>query len=192
MAQVQLNQQGARDGVTSSASRFQGPGGARRQSPLILLVDDNADSLGLLQVFLSQHGWETAASESAISAWRWVQERAPDLIITDYLMPGATGLDLCAQIRSVPRLRGVPIIVHTASSLPYRRAELYDAWVPKPVDLPQLGRTVMTLLESRGAQTDGRTATSRGSSVERVGSSGVGLECVIDTTAVGARRGRGG
>lgn len=112
----------------------------------ILVVDDNADTLMLLRLFFESEGFEVVAADSAIAARHAVQELPPDLVITDFRMPGMTGLELCEAIRAEPRTSHVPIILHTATILREQGASLYDALAPKPVELQRLRQQVSRLL----------------------------------------------
>jgi CheY-like chemotaxis protein len=53
-----------------------------------------------------------------------MQEQRPDLIITDYAMPGRSGLDLCRQLRSHGHTRHIPIVLHTGTDLPHTETAL--------------------------------------------------------------------
>lgn len=72
----------------------------------------------------------------------------PDLVITDYSMPGMTGLELCEHLRSRPETRHIPIFLHTALSEP-PAASLYDEVFTKPADLRSLVWTVRARLTRR-------------------------------------------
>jgi two-component system response regulator HydG len=65
----------------------------------ILVVDDAADTLELLQRNLTFQGYETFTASSVAEALRLLEEASVDLVITDLKMPGASGLDLIRHIR---------------------------------------------------------------------------------------------
>ena len=91
----------------------------------ILVVEDGA------------RGFELALSER------------PDLIITDYWMPAADGVDLVRRVRSTPELAATPILVTTGfgtGSASLSLAQGADAFEPKPLDPDSLRETVRRLL----------------------------------------------
>jgi two-component system, OmpR family, phosphate regulon response regulator PhoB len=112
----------------------------------ILAVDDSPDALTILRLFLSAQGFEVITAGGVAEALVRLQERLPDLIISDYAMPDRTGLDLCRSVRSHRKTHHIPIVLHTGTDLPPTRTPLYDALCPKPGSLAQLARTVRSLL----------------------------------------------
>lgn len=70
---------------------------------------------------------------------RRVCERRPDVILTDLMMPFASGVDLAAAIRERSETRNVPIVLMSAVDTPPARAtELCNAFLRKPFDLHKL------------------------------------------------------
>ena len=129
--------------------RASGPNAVRppmRPEPRILAVDDSPDALTILRLFLSAEGFEVITADGVTQALLRVQEQLPDLIITDYAMPGKTGLDLCRHLRSHPKTHHIPIVLHTGTDLPPTEAAPYDAVYAKPASLGQLVRRVRSLL----------------------------------------------
>ncbi len=76
----------------------------------ILIVDDDVGWQTLLGIMLKREGFETLKAKSAQVALEVLDNTTPDLMITDYTMPGMNGIDLCAAIR---KSRGLtfPIIL---------------------------------------------------------------------------------
>ncbi len=73
----------------------------------------------------------------------------PDLILLDLNMPGMSGQEVLAEIRTHPELRRIPVTVLTASSAEADIAASYDlganCYVQKPVDLTQFERIVASI-----------------------------------------------
>jgi len=111
----------------------------------ILAVDDEPDVLTILQWFLSSEGFEVMTALSGPEALQRVEERLPDLIITDYRMPGMSGLALCRWLRAHRETQGIPIILHTAQDPP-PTDRLYDRVFTKPSDIGPLVSEVRALL----------------------------------------------
>jgi CheY-like chemotaxis protein len=111
----------------------------------ILCVDDDPGVLEALELFLMSEDFAVITARNGAEALLRVQEQWPDLIITDYRMPGMTGLELCKRLRVSRVMRRIPIILHTAVSFP-ADSPLYDRTVAKPVDLHALAIQIRVLL----------------------------------------------
>jgi two-component system phosphate regulon response regulator PhoB len=75
-----------------------------------------------------------------------VQQRLPDLVITDYAMPEMSGLELRWHLRSHRETHHIPVILHTGTDLPPSETPPYDALCSKPADLAVLARRIHSLL----------------------------------------------
>ncbi|MBI4819178.1 MAG: response regulator [Deltaproteobacteria bacterium] len=80
-------------------------GRARR----VLLVDDEPMQLKLLSLQLTSYGFEVATASDASAALAHAANNPPDAIISDILMPGTDGFELCLRIRRDPALARVPV-----------------------------------------------------------------------------------
>ncbi|MBD2182449.1 response regulator [Planktothrix sp. FACHB-1375] len=85
----------------------------KTQNSHILLVDDNSDMRAYLTRILSEH-LKVEAVADGTGALAAVQNRVPDLILTDVMMPGLDGFELLKTLRADPRTREVPIILLSA------------------------------------------------------------------------------
>ena len=90
-------------------------------------------------------GFEVITAPNGSEALLRVQARWPDLIITDYTMPGMTGLELCKRLRASRVMRLIPIILYTGVSLP-ADSRLYDRIVAKPADFRAFALEIRVLL----------------------------------------------
>jgi CheY-like chemotaxis protein len=117
------------------------------QGASILIVDDEPDSLEALQRLLSHDGFEVTSASSGNEAIALVQERRPDLIICDLMMPQMTGFDLCLHLHQRTETRGIPIIMLSGFFVGDPLADVYDRTLLKPVDHDELVAEIRSLLE---------------------------------------------
>ncbi|MDR2364373.1 MAG: phosphate regulon transcriptional regulator PhoB [Zoogloeaceae bacterium] len=85
--------------------------------PRVLVVEDEPDILELILVNLRHNGFEPVFAENGASACTQVDAILPDVILLDWMLPGAqSGLDLARHWRAAPRTQHIPIIMLTARS----------------------------------------------------------------------------
>ena len=86
------------------------------QPTRILVADDDADLRDILRSILELAGFSVSEALDGASALRTIRGEPPDLVILDYLMPGLTGPEVCAQLKQDLLLRHLPIIMLTGKS----------------------------------------------------------------------------
>ena len=79
----------------------------------VLVIDDNADTLRLLQRYLTGTRYRFIGARDAEQALALVEESAPRAIMLDVMLPNMADWELLGRLREHPKLRGVPIIVCT-------------------------------------------------------------------------------
>ncbi|OGT15838.1 MAG: phosphate regulon transcriptional regulatory protein PhoB [Gallionellales bacterium RIFCSPHIGHO2_02_FULL_57_16] len=82
----------------------------------ILIVEDEPAIQELLAFNVMRAGLQAVCVGDADSAWEQIQNRAPDLILLDWMLPGTSGVALAKQLRADARTRDIPIIMLTARS----------------------------------------------------------------------------
>jgi len=80
----------------------------------ILLVDDEPAQLELLRYNLEKAGFETIRADNGRAAILLSEEHELDLVVLDWMMPEASGIDVCRELRSNSRTRLLPIIMVSA------------------------------------------------------------------------------
>src|SRR6266566_9661541 len=81
----------------------------------ILVVDDNPDKLGLLEMTLRLAGYDVRTAADGVEALAAIESYPPDLVITDVMMPKMNGYELAERIRANPQTRFIPVIMQTAA-----------------------------------------------------------------------------
>ncbi|MBR8835296.1 MAG: response regulator transcription factor [Stigonema ocellatum SAG 48.90 = DSM 106950] len=80
----------------------------------ILIIEDEAEIAQLIQLTLEKEGFSCRISRDGMSALQIFQEKLPDLIILDLMIPGLDGLEVCARIRQQPSAKDPYILMLTA------------------------------------------------------------------------------
>lgn len=80
-----------------------------------LVVDDDASIVELLSAILAREGYQVSEATSAQQALRMADDRIPDAIVMDWMMPDTDGLALCRLFRGRKETASVPIIIASAN-----------------------------------------------------------------------------
>lgn len=118
----------------------------------ILVVDDNTINRRLVSAVLTPAGNTVVDASSGEEALRRLEIEDFDLVLMDLNMPVMNGLEATAKIRALPSPKGqVPVIALSASAMAEEIARCRDAGmnghVSKPIDVPQLLRTVSETIQ---------------------------------------------
>jgi diguanylate cyclase (GGDEF)-like protein len=118
----------------------------------VLVVDDDADKLNLLEVALGMEGYSVRTAGNGREALAAVESYQPDLIITDVMMPEVDGYELARRIRENPLTKFIPLILQTAG--PHEAQDLRLGaevgalgFITDPTDLDLLLARARTLLD---------------------------------------------
>lgn len=120
----------------------------------ILIVDDDPVNRQVLFNLLSTERYRVIAADSGAAALKLREEHPSiDLVITDWMMPQMSGLELCRKLRENSSLSELPILMLTARGLPEDIKMGFQAgandFLSKPVDAGELRARVRTLIEMR-------------------------------------------
>lgn len=112
--------------------------GASLEGRYVLIVEDDAASAKLIAVVLEGEGCATRVATSAESALEAFEDRLPDLIVLDLILPMMSGLLFAEIVRAAPPLRHIPIIAVSAfngsEAERAARAAGCSIYVRKPID----------------------------------------------------------
>lgn len=116
--------------------------------PAVLVVDDDPDSLAYLTAAFEGLGCRSAGTRDAGEALHLLGEHPPDLVVSDFMMPGMDGLEFLDLAHA--HLPGVPLVLVSACDRPELMADARQrgavACLRKPVSLQQLAATLADLL----------------------------------------------
>ncbi len=121
-----------------------------RTPPRILVVDDTAANVHILQLRLAAQGYDVVTATDGEAALAAAREARPDLILLDVMMPKVDGLEVCRQLRADPTFPFTPIIMVTAKADPKDVVAGLEAggdeYLTKPVDQTALVARVKSML----------------------------------------------
>ncbi len=135
-------------------------GEPEKQSPLILVVDDEPDIVNLLKKALEAEGFSVATATRGLEALQAVKSHSPALVLLDAMLPEIHGFEICRKIKSSKRFGHIPVIMISAVYKGWRYAldakDAYgaDDYFEKPFRLVPLVRRVRELLDSEETPPD--------------------------------------
>ncbi|MGA2158472.1 MAG: HD domain-containing phosphohydrolase [Dehalococcoidia bacterium] len=117
----------------------------------ILIADDNAQNLYLLETVMKSNGYEVIPARNGAEAMALALKNAPDIIVTDILMPVMDGFELCRRLKANEQLRQIPLVFYTATYTDPRDEQFAlslgaDRFVIKPQDPDVLVQIVQEVL----------------------------------------------
>lgn len=122
------------------------------EQPLVLVVDDNKDICDMLYMLLSPN-YKVKVSYDGEMAWNMIPDLQPDIILTDIMMPGINGLELCEKIKQDVKTSHIPVVLLTAKSSYHDYLMGYkfqaDAYCPKPFDNKILKELIRSIINNR-------------------------------------------
>jgi len=136
------------------------------RNPLVLVVEDHADTREMLRTLLSIFGCCVIEAEDGERALNVAEHVRPDLILLDTKIPRLDGLALTRLIRSHPSLRDVPIVAVTGNAAPQFQVEALTAGcnhcLVKPVDFGKLEEVIRGIVRSKRRPQYSMVVRSRG------------------------------
>ena len=119
-------------------------------APSILIVDDEPSNFDVIAAQLSDCDYLMDYASSGQEALSSLDIYNPDLILLDVMMPGINGIEVCQQIKAMPKWQAVPIVMVTALSSKADLAKCLDAgaddFISKPVNSEELRARVKSML----------------------------------------------
>jgi len=139
-------------------------------SARILVVDDIAPNVKLLEAKLTSEYYDVITAMSGPEALEKIKAESPDLVLLDIMMPGMDGFEVCRKIKADPALVHIPVIMVTALTDAEDKVRGLDAgaddFLSKPIDDTSLMARVRSLVRLKMAMDEWRvretTATQLG------------------------------
>lgn len=120
--------------------------------PLLLVVEDNQDIREYIRQSLGED-FEILTAEDGSKGWELTQERIPNVIVSDIMMPIMDGIQLCRMAKEDIRTSHIPVILLTAKDSLHDKEEGYtagaDSYLTKPFSAKLLHSRINNLLEAR-------------------------------------------
>ncbi|MEM1308662.1 MAG: response regulator [Cyanobacteria bacterium P01_H01_bin.153] len=116
----------------------------------VLVVEDTPSEMELMSHYLRASGCVVMSATSAQQALNMAAQQRPDVIVTDVVMPGMSGFELCRSIKKEPATANVPIVICTSKNQDIDRLwgmrQGADAYVTKPYTQEELVQAVSSVL----------------------------------------------
>jgi signal transduction histidine kinase/ligand-binding sensor domain-containing protein/DNA-binding response OmpR family regulator len=121
-------------------------------APKILIAEDNQELREFLLTVLSR-SYHCLVAENGSDGWQMIKKHQLALVISDIIMPGMNGLELCRKIKTTNETCHIPVLLLTAKNTPEQISEGFrfgaDAYVTKPFDVSLLMTQTSRLIENR-------------------------------------------
>jgi two-component system phosphate regulon response regulator PhoB len=133
------------------------------ERPLVLVVEDESALLTLLRYNLESEGYRVMEAKNGEEGLALIRETQPDLVLLDWMLPFLSGIEVCRQMRRLPDLKSVAVIMLTAKSEEadkLRGLEVgADDYVTKPFSPSELMARVKAVLRRARPQLSTETLT---------------------------------
>ena len=133
------------------------PDGPLSEATTVVLVDDEVLGLAMLEHLIAgMPGMRPRCFADPVEALAWCRDNQPEIVITDFEMPGLKGTDLIQELRRQPHTRDIPIMMLTGSSdraVRYQALELGATdFLTKPIDAMEVKARARNMLAIRRGQ----------------------------------------
>lgn len=124
--------------------------GTGKQGPVVLCVDDDADTLKFVRVVLSGFGCNVLTADNGSQAIRMLEQQHVDVLVCDAQMPDIPGTEVIRAIHLIaPHVRSILLTAHCDDAKTVIEAvnvSHIDQLVPKPFEIKEIRRAVQAVL----------------------------------------------
>ncbi|KZL94278.1 EAL domain-containing protein [Clostridium magnum] len=124
-----------------------------KRKSLILVADDSRFMRFTLREFLEKDGYEVIEAKNGKQVLSLFEERKPDIILMDFMMPEIDGVSACAQLQQLPQGRNTPVIMITSLDDEESVNLAFEAgatdYIGKPINWAVLRKRLSRLLQAR-------------------------------------------
>jgi len=135
-----------------------------RRPARVLVVDDNPDLARVMSELLSSAGYDVISLTDAEAALIEIRRQVPDLVLSDVIMPGLSGFELCRQLKGDPHTRLIPFLLMTGLGDRTDKLKAIEAGaddlISKPVYAEELFARAKSLLKLKEFTDELETAES--------------------------------
>ena len=118
--------------------------------PYILVMEDEDALATLLQYNLEKEGYDVAVASDGDEGMLQIEERIPDLVLLDWMLPKLSGIEVCRRIRNRPETRNLPVVMLTARGEETDRVRGLDTgaddYLTKPFSMVELMARIRAVL----------------------------------------------
>lgn len=118
----------------------------------ILIIDDDNQTTTLLEMLLTERGYEATSVNDSSSSIQVAKSTNPDLILLDLMMPDPDGFKVCRKLREDAQFIFTPILIITALDDTDSKIVAYgagaDNYLIKPYDFEELADTIKRMLRT--------------------------------------------
>ena len=123
------------------------------EAEVVLIIEDNDDVREFIRATLAPAGYRLLLAADGLAGAALAQAEVPDLVVSDVMMPGLNGYEVCARLKTDPATSHVPVVLLTARSGDEDKLEGLetgaDAFLAKPFNPRELRAQVRNLLGLR-------------------------------------------
>ena len=116
----------------------------------VLVVEDGLTDMEIITSYIKQAGYSVISATSSEEASAKLQEKIPDVIVLDVILPGKSGYEICRELQNNPATSNIPVIFcstkNTDVDKMWGNMLGAKAYLSKPVDKEELEKTLRSLI----------------------------------------------
>ncbi|PLS79518.1 MAG: hypothetical protein CYG59_12845 [Chloroflexi bacterium] len=111
----------------------------------ILIIEDDMAISHMLADLLTAFGYAVRQAANGRLGLDMLEDKLPDLILCDVMMPILDGRAVCERIHATPRFQSIPLVMMSAGNVDLSDCS-YTGFLPKPFDIPKLLALIVRLI----------------------------------------------